>query len=334
MKQISTFILLICCVLSVKSQQIERQVLLSLQDGENIIYGENCFSLSADKSVFTLLTRQESKYFIYENGQRKGPYSELNSDMLPACPDMTNKLCGTFDPDYCGGTDQRGKFVSYDQNYAMVINFHGKTFGPYMGVLQFMTTCDEQKFAAVVMTGENKILAVHSNGKSMEIEGTVSWMKLSADGNQAIFAYLKTLDPSKIDVNNINVEDFTKLTIVDLNGTKYGPFDSNEIRDSDFWFCKSGGSHWYVRQGEVIMRDGKTWKTFSSAPSTCDFWVNENGTAIGINDYGDALNKEVSGVFHMMNALDISVFIKNGKQWIKWISLENQKDLVVYQRPL
>lgn len=326
--------LLVVLSLYLHAQKADRKILLSLREGENLVYGENCFQLEALQTHYHLVTTMEGKFFVYTNGQRTGPFTELSDDQLPGCPGMGDQQCAVFDPGQCPNGNTMSKYVQYDENYQLVIRFNGKTFGPYMTVIQFVTTCDEKKFAAVALTLENKIVLIHSSGKILPCEGMVSWLKLSANGDQCLAACVKALDPTKMDAAAIDLNELSKFILMDLEGNTFGPFDSNTLSESDIWFCKSSGSHWFMKNGEALLRDGKSWKSFQTAPSPCSVWINEQGNRVIITDFGDDLNAGLSEVSHVSNALEIKYTHVNGKPLLTWISLENQKDLVLYQMAL
>jgi hypothetical protein len=315
--------------------QAERQVIYTLQTGEFLQYGENCFSLSADKSDIFFVIKNDGKFYTIHNGVKNGPYNEMSEDKLKGCGSGPNALCARLNMDECNTDVDVQKYVATDQVGKTQIKFGGKVYGPFMTVIQFYLTCNGNGFLAVIMTDEMKYRIVTSEGKNMELPGMLEWVKLSADGKQGLIGFGMTIDPAKIDMSKINMDDFNKFSITDLNGTALGTFDRNQIHADDFWFCKSGGNHWFMdKNSGEIYRDGQPLKNLPPNYSDCDLWFSEDGKQIAVVDYGQGELVESTSIWKIKSPLQLTTYQKNGKTWIKWISLENDKELVVYNRAL
>ena len=315
--------------------QAERQVLYTLQNGEILQYGENCFSLSAEKTDIFFVVREKDKFFTVNNGVKSGPFSEMTEDKLKGCGANTNTLCARLNLADCNNSVELQNYVITDQQGKATIRFNGKTYGPYMGVVQFYLTCTGNSFLAVVMTDEMKYRLITSEGKNMELPGMCEWVQLSADGKQGLIGLGMILDPTKIDMSKINMDDFNKFSVIDLNGAAIGSFDRNKIQMDDFWFCKSGGNHWFMdKNSGEIFRDGQALKNLPPSYSDCDLWFSEDGKKIAVVDYGQGEVTENNDVWKIKNPLQLTAYQKNGKTWLKWITFENDKELVVYNRAL
>ena len=55
--------------------QATKKVLLTLQSDETLQISESCIGLSYTANQLYVVTRKGDKLFVYENGQRKGPFS-------------------------------------------------------------------------------------------------------------------------------------------------------------------------------------------------------------------------------------------------------------------
>lgn len=333
--RLSAFIFIVSGSLILPAQSVlpDKQVIATFDEGETFVYGESCFTLTADKTTSYFITKKDGKFYVYDNGKRSGPFDKLSDDMLKACNSPINPLCATFNPTDCQKEDIYNKYIVSGDN-SMVIKVKDKSYGPYLAIMQFAITCDESRFAALVMKADQTVHLIHSGGKDVPIDGLPQWLLLSADGNQALAAYGKNIDPSKIDMNNFNIAEFTAFHVIDLDGVISGPYDPDQTPSGNFWFCKTGGPHWYLIKGDQLLRDGKAYRKEISGYATCDLWINEDGRHIALVDYGQDTVTETNELWLIKYPLEIMTYQAGGKTWIKWISLENGKSLVAYKKVL
>ncbi|MHC1707997.1 MAG: hypothetical protein AB9842_10840 [Bacteroidales bacterium] len=310
----------------------DKQLIATLEEGESFVYGESCFTLTASKTQVHFITRKGKKFFIHDNGTRKGPYDELTEEMIQAC-NNPNPLCAKFNTADCLGFEYYDKYVKADENSAMMITVNGRSMGPYLAVMQFAITCDETKFAALVMEQDQSVHFIHSSGKNLVINGTPQWLLLSPDGEQALAAFGKTIDPENIDLNTINIADFTSFRVMDLGGTIFGPYPE-QVYSGNFWFCKTGGPHWFLSIENQLLRDGKPWMDDFPGYSSCDLWINEDGDNIGVVDYAQGTLKESGKLFLIRYPLEITYFKEGNKSILRWISLEDEKNIIAYKKVL
>lgn len=311
----------------------DKQLIATLEEGESFVYGESCFTLTSTKTGIYFVTRKGGKFFIYEDGIKKGPFNTISEDMLKKCDSPVNPLCATFNPTDCLGDDPYSKFITSDENGSLSIKIKDKIMGPYLAVMQFSITCDASKFAALVMAQDQTIHFIHSGGKDILIDGMPQWLLLSPDGDQAIAAFGKNIDPSKIDMNNINIADFTSFHIIDLNEKIYGPYNEQDY-SGNFWFSKTGGSHWYFSKEGQIFRDGNPWMKELSGYGPCELWISKDGSKTAVVDYGQGTLKETDKLWLIQYPLEIKTFQEGNKTMIRWISLEGERNIVAYKKVL
>jgi hypothetical protein len=320
--------------LEAQQANAERQVLATLGEGESFVYGESCFALSAGKTDIYFVTKKGNEFYIYDNGIKKGPLNELTEEMLRKCDHQPNPLCARYDPNECAKEDSYNKFVVADENSALTIKVKDRVMGPYIAVMQFAINCDETKFAALVMSQDQSVHLIHSSGKDIVINGLPQWLLLSPDGDKALAAFGKMFDPSTIDFNNINIAEFTSFKIIDLNGTVFGPYDGDKVTSGNFWFCKTAGSHWFMSKEEQLFRDGVPWRKEVAGYGSCDYWISEEGNHIGLVDYNQGTLKETPDLWLIKNPMQIIHYQERGKTFLRWITLEDEKNVVSYKKVL
>jgi len=311
-----------------------RQVVASLEAGETIAYGENCFSLSAEQQSVFFVTRKDGKFYIHDKGQRQGPFDELSEGMLKSCGTAGMSDCAVYSPGDCSGDNGYDKYIKQEYS-SMNIVFKGKSFGPYLAVTQFNITCDEASFSAIVMTMDTKYLLINSDGRSVPIPGMPSEMISAVDGSNALVKYIKGFDPSDpdFDPTKVDITMVMKPFVITLEGKEFGPYEAEQLGNENIYFCKSGGKHWFFHKDSEYFRDGVSFLKTPESVMPCDIWFNPDGK-YAFKEYEGNETPGFGEAWRIKNPLEIVYYQKAGKTWLKWVSLENAKDLVVYNRAL
>jgi hypothetical protein len=125
-----------------------------------------------------------------------------------------------------------------------------------------------------------------------------------------------------------------KAYVYTNGGKKFGPFPASGIHDKNPAFCKSGGANWYMVIDNTLYINGVKVKQFSYddvTASTCNVWLSADGKRYAIITYRKILFSDGSSY---AAPLKMDTENKEGKTILKWISLENEKDLVAYSKEL
>ncbi|NJO68358.1 MAG: hypothetical protein HC830_02960 [Bacteroidetes bacterium] len=83
-----------------QSPAANRKVVISLQPNEVIMYAESHLSLLINNNQVSLTTKMGDKYYVYNNGVRKGPFDdieELEETHMEIHDDENNK-CSVYQP--------------------------------------------------------------------------------------------------------------------------------------------------------------------------------------------------------------------------------------------
>lgn len=347
MKKLFTLALIIvfCGQLSAQSKATKKTI-ATLQNGENIVYGENCFKLKGanQKTVFVTSKSDNgnTKYFVYTNGVKKGPISQLTKDIY----DCDNN--GVFVEKNCASYasqeipyDDFNKYVVIDQNTGQAsIKFNNKSYGPYTTVSQFELSADKKKFYAVVMPmGTMKTMFISSDNKSLEYAGNAEKILVSPDGSDAWIFVRGTLslesfqNGETIQINENTFKEMNNVYLINIGGKKLGPFenkDGNGLSTYDVWYCKTNNNLLYKMKDDIYM-NGVKFKTIPNFEGICYFWLSPDGKRIVTSNY-EKITFEDGESFKA--PLEIDYIIENGKTYLIWVSLENETNMVQYKKEL
>jgi len=323
-------------VISVKGQKASKIMLLSLDKGEQLVYGENCFDLlSGGKNTLIFSSKKNNgkiEFFSYEKGVKNGPYSAIKLEMVKCSGSFYTKNCarqpGSYDMD-----EVRDKYFTVNESDGKsTIKFKGKSYGPYYGVSHFCVTQDNSRFYAIVVTGTDmKTEFISSDGKILPVESSVDGIFVSPDGNEA-YAFQKGLVKiedlmnSGGDLSKINMNDFDKVVLININGKKLGPYD--KMSNGDFWYCKSN-NHLLYRTGNDIYIDGKKFITLKETPDPCTFWLSKDSKNYAIVSYDNIYFSDGETYSY---PLELEYVTQNGKTYLWWVALENETNLVLYKK--
>ncbi|MHC1705389.1 MAG: hypothetical protein AB9846_15895 [Tenuifilaceae bacterium] len=325
-----TVILTISFALFAYSQAPTKVKLYSLLPNESLVYGENCFPLTENASGLFLVTQSSQGYFIFENGKRRGPISQMSAEMIKNC-DRPQKSCAEYDSQNNGEENIFDKFIVAQDDGKFLIKFSGKTFGPYSQVYDIQLSKDKSKFAATVSDANRKKQVILSVGKTIALNGLPNRMYLSPDGTFAIVRYGFDFDVDNFDPSTINMETATQVNIITTDGAKFGPYNSDDFRDYYIWFCKTSPNHWIIKINGKYMLDGKTPLNIPEGLGNCDVWLSPDGKRFAYSNYEKIQFSDNTSIAY---PFEYTVTEKEGKLFFRCISIENDRDIYVCTKTL
>jgi hypothetical protein len=329
--------------------QVTKKLLLSLQPGEVLQTNESCIELSYTANQLYVVARKGDNIFVYEGGQRKGPFN-MDAVQLKNCGDKTTDQCAVCDPDQ---PDMGSGIISYTETGGMAINFKGKTYGPYKFVTAMHMPADKSWFIALVVK-DGKYLVVSSDGTTQVIEGNGNYLHVSCSGKKYMVVCKEGAgtDAAMLDIDYSTMTQEKMMEMVQkqaekqkgagtpqaymytTGGKKFGPYPANEISENNPAFCKTSGENWYMFIDNFLYVNGEKIKQISTDDinaHSCNVWLSSDGKRYAIVAYDKILFSDgVSFPF----PIKVDIENKEGKTYIKWISYENEKDLVLYSKEL
>jgi hypothetical protein len=315
----------------VSQNNATRQKKATIGAGESILTEESCFILNSGKDDIFFITRKFDRadpnsvkqFYVYDNGVKKGPLTAVPEEMMKKCGD-TNNECAAYEP--------QGNIENSDESIIQVndntITFKGKQFGPYDQIASFAFTKDKSKFWAVVVI-EKKYNMICSDGRKLELLGFPDRIIVSPDGNYAVIKCLgnmKSID----DAASMMVQGaLDKVTIYAIDGKKFGPFSNEEFNNNGIWYPSTCNSYFFVI-GQKLYRDGIYVKDFESI-NKCGFWTSSDGKRFVNVSYDNIVFSD--GEIYPY-PLRVKLITEGGKTFVKWVSLDNITDVVLYKKEL
>jgi hypothetical protein len=348
MKKVIAFIVLSVAVVSIFGQtQATKKVLLTLQPGETLQTSESCIELSYAANQLYVVTRKGDKLFVYEGGQRKGPFN-ANAVKIKDCSGVSDYLCAIYNHKQA---DALSEMVTYSETGKMALKFKGKTYGPYKMVTDVKVAEDKSWFYALVVN-DGKFLVVGSDVQTQPIDGNASKIMVSSNGKrylvvckegEGLDAAMMSMDMSKMSQEKLlelmkkqaekNEKAGPPQTYVYTNGgKKFGPYPTAELSENNPAFNITGGENWYMIMDNVLYLNGVKIKQFSTdnvSLNTCNIWISPDGKRYAYTSYK---NLVFSDGATFASPLKLDSEKKDGKTYLKWISLENGKDIVSYTK--
>jgi hypothetical protein len=319
-----------------------RLLVYSLEPGEQIVQAESTIAVCAEGVDTVLLLasgkKNQGPFFVFRDGKKRGPFASLEEAMAAAYETRESLCrkksdCAAYNP----GPPPAGAETAVQPAGAagQKIEFGDKSFGPYLLVISTKVTPDG---ALAYFTASNRDKAWFgcSDGRLATFGGLPTEFKFSPDGKSAAVLVegslslgemenMGKLPPDKLQAA---LESQNQRYLYTIDGKKFGPFKSS-FSASSFWF-PGVGNDLYFRVGEQVFRNGNPhFKAASLDP--CDFYPSPDGRAYALFTYESVVFSDGQTYPY---PLDIVVFEDKGKTQFKWISLENNKDLVVYQRSM
>jgi hypothetical protein len=351
-RRLTILILLVMALLPVKSQTpVERKLLVTLQPNEDVLYSESCLNLSMNADQFYLVTLYNNKIYTYENGQKKGPFNDPEEAEIKKCSSgySSDFKCSIYDTQI-PETDPQSLQTNNDGSFSIKLN--NKTYGPYPFIAQLYIWPDKSGFVATTMSKDMKMSLITSEGLNLPLNGDIEKIHFSPKGKKFIFALKERQD---VDMSILNT-DFSKMSQEELitfakkqeekansapklnsyvyvNGTtKLGPYDLNAFYSDNPGFTKTGGENWIMTLNNALYINGTKVKDFPDMDlNACKTWVSSDGKRYVVISYDKIVFSDGKSY---ENPVEFTVEDKGGKLLVKWVSFENEKDLVLYSKSL
>jgi hypothetical protein len=317
-------------------------VVYTLEPGEKILDAESTIAMSAEaEDVILVLAKNEEQnppYFVFRDGKKTGPYAKLGDAMSAAYEgreDIQGKRheCASYEPGE--PPDEARPETDYGAGGKQVVKFKGKSLGSY--VMIFTTQATPDGAAAYYTASDNdKAWFGSSDGRVVSFGGIPGEFKFSPDGKNA--AVLVQGKLSLADMNNMSklspekiaavMQEQEKKYLYTIDGRSFGPFESS-FESYSFWYAKSTNDLYY-RVGDDIFRNGALMFKAESFDN-CQFYPSPDGKTYAMSDYERIVFSDGQSY---PSPLDVVVLQRAGKTVWRWIALENEKKLVVYERTL
>ncbi len=313
------------------AQQPTGKAIYTLEPDEYIVYSESCINLTANANEIYLVTKQNDKFYVIDNGVKKGPFDELPEDMIRTCGNDYYS-CAIFEGNNTNDEDLYNQTVTQTDEGFVALNVKGKTYGPYLGIMDIQFSHETKNFFAVAMDQQNRFLLFSSvTGKTTLLKGAPQNLKISPDGTFAIITTTINFNAEDFDASAYSYEELMQFHINTSTGESFGPYNLDKVTDRDIWFTKTSGSNWFMRAQGKLYLNGQPLMTFPEMASTCDLWFSPDGKRVAISSYEKIVFPDKSTIPSPVHIIPI---VKNGKTTLKIITLENEKNLVLYSRDL
>jgi hypothetical protein len=329
--------------------QSVRQNLFSIGIDEIPVYDESCIFLENSGNRVTMVTMNfDSKYFFYENGEKKGPFENTESCGFEPGGNEDNMSSSTYNYD---GANIQEDLVFHNENYQQMIRVGDKNCGPFEAIISVYAD-KNGKFLMALTSEGMKFSILTTNGTLIHLDGMPNGTSVSPSQNKVMIVVVKEENPA-LEYMSL---DFSKMTQDELmnvakeieekqknapppeafiylnDGKKFGPYPKDPVFGGNPGFCKTGGDNWVFLVGKDLFVNGSL---LASLPvdyvSASDIWLSEDGKHYAIISYERILFSDGESFEY---PLKIIMEEKEGKTWLNWISLENKTDVVLYSKAL
>lgn len=300
-----------------------RKVVYSLEPGEQFLQPESAISISATKeSVILVLSKGKGDkgppFFVVKDGNKKGPFKKLNDVMDAGYEGQEQgpgiyRDCAAYSPEQEQPSADAVPTISEDSGGQTVV-FKGKTYGPYAGVFEVKGTPDGSR-AFFAVADKDRMWFVCSDGRKVEI-GEPRGIMFGPDGKSAL----------AVCMGSVPAGAENGLFVYTIDGKKFGPFGEDF---HECWFPAGNNSFFFLVGDQLYTNGTPTLKVERFNP--CDFYPSADGKKYALFAYE---NLVFSDGMKYPFPLNVVSFQEKEQTIIKWVALENEKDIVVYQKAI
>jgi hypothetical protein len=323
--------------------------LFSISAGEKPVYSECKLYMSSSGTAVSLVTNDANgKFYIYENGKKQGPIDDFKK-IVQKPQDEKDILNSSI---YVSerATNQEGIITSNDEG-KMSVKSGGKTYGPYQMVLNAYTG-DDGKLSAAIILENMKPSLLTQTGTLVKLDGMPSYTTVSPSGKKVLIVSVKEYTPSmdflKQDLSKMSTNEILKLSkkmeeeqknapppeayIYINDGKKLGPYPKDTFFTDNPSFCVTAGENWMMTIDNKLYVNGTLLANLGSeyVPNNT-IWLSPDGKRFAIIAYDKISFSD--GSFYAFPIL-VKKSQKEGKIFLTWVSLENEKEIVLYSKPL
>jgi hypothetical protein len=314
----------------------------TLAPDEEIVRPESTIAITADGSdVVLILSKGHSEnlpFYVFCNGRKTGPYVKFEEAMKAAYKGQESapsvkRDCAAYTPGDAPG-DARPDIASAAGG-KQVVRFKGKTFGPYLLVLAARATPDGST-AYFTASDDDKSWFGCTDGRVVSFGGLPTDFKFSPDGKSAAAMVQGKL--SLAEMNNLGklppekmaaaFKDQEKKYLYTIDGKSYGPFEGS-FSSNSFWYPRSANDLYYRVDDDVIRNGALMFKAESF--NDCSFYPSPDGKKYAMFTYESIV---FSDGRTFPSPHDVIAVQRQGRTVFRWITLENNRKIVVYELAL
>ena len=323
--------------------------LFSISAGEKPVYSECKLYMSSSGTTVSLVTNDDKgKYYIYENGKKRGPIDDFKKIVQEPQDEKDILVSSIYINERT--TNQEGIVTSNDEG-KMSIKSGEKTYGPYQMVLNAYTGDDGKLVAAIILENMKPSLLTQT-GTLVKLEGMPSYTSVSPSGKKVIIVSIKEYTPSmdalNQDLSKLSTNEILKLSkkieeeqknapppeaYIYLNdGKKLGPYPKDAFFTDNPAFCVTAGENWMMTIDNKLYVNGILLANLGTeyVPNNT-IWLSPDGKRYAIIAYDKITFSDGSSyAFPLL----VKKSEKEGKILLTWVSLENEKEIVLYSKPL
>jgi hypothetical protein len=295
-----------------------RKVLFEISGGERPVFNGSSLTLSPIGNSVTVFTNDdEGRFFVYENGDKRGPFYDAAASRVKLPEDDLQE----FDPIFRRESDADfEKYIDYNPDGLATLKYGGKTFGPFQSILEFYANSDKKSFSGIVMK-DGKPQLISPSGITIEIDGQPGFTHPSPTGNKLMVTTVKEKD-------NVAPEAY----IYFQDGKKFGPYNPVKINPNNPAFSKTGGDNWLLTMNSKLFINGiKVKDLINEDISPANVWLTPDGKRFVIIVFN---RLEFSDGTIIKDPLKFRISVLQNKITVWWLSVENEKDIVLYSKTI
>lgn len=294
-----------------------RKILFEISKGERLVFNGSSLTLSPiGNSVIVFTNDDEGRFFVYENGNKRGPFYDAAASRVKLPEDDPEE----FDPIFRRDSDaDLEKYVESNTEGLTTVKFGGKTYGPFQFILEFYPN-NTKNFSAIVMK-DGKPQLINSAGGVTELDGQPGFSHPSPSGNKLMVTTVKEKEGNP-----------PEAFIYFQDGKKFGPYNPKKINPDNPAFSKTGGDNWLLTINSKLFINGIQVKDLINEQiSPANIWLTPDGKRFVVVVYNRI---EFSDGIIIKDPLKFRISVQQNKITIWWLSVENEKDIVLYSKTI
>lgn len=294
-----------------------RKILFEISKGERPAFNGSSLTISPiGNSVIVFTNDDEGRFYVYENGNKRGPFYDAAASRVKLPEDDLEE----YDPIFRRESDADfEKYVESGTEGLSTVKFGGKKFGPFQFILEFYAN-NNKNFSAVVMK-DSKPQLINFSGSVTELDGQPGFTHPDPTGNKLMVTTVKEKEDNP-----------PEAYIYFQDGKKFGPYNPNKINPNNPAFNKAGGDNWLLTMNSKLFINGiKVKDLINEEISPANIWLSPDGKRYAVIVFNRI---EFSDGTIIKDPLKFRILVQQNKITVWWLSVENEKYIVLYSKTI
>lgn len=347
---------------------------MTIPQDERILYAESYLSLfDRNQGLQVCTIDEQGMFYLHKEGKKQGPFEDVEEVMMLIEYLDDEEYYDDLQEDVPVNEANNMDYVSMGDDGNIYIQASGKKSGPYSSVKDLYFTPDKNNYIGVVSKPQEDYsrpptcLLIRSGQPDIELKGEPYDLKVSPEVKSGIVATVsekrqeidydlineqneKMMEMArKLEEGEVSMEQLQKFVeerenmekqmrqatkdffVYTTGGKVYGPYRSDIFNEDNPGYGFNSGERWHMVADGRLYLGGMNDFDLGSYSHITDLWWSGKSDNFAYSTYESIVFS--SGESYPA-PLEMKVVEEKGQTILKWLTLEDKRRFVLYEKSL